>query len=123
MHEVKAANLLGLPDPGALRDWDWSGSPDRDRHGDPAAGGDGPPRRGPGPAAGRLREQRDPILRTLLNGLDLKNPVVTADALYAQRDRGAQLTGRGAHHRAGSNTVSQARRSDGRPTMLKGRGR
>ncbi|MCX4410116.1 transposase [Streptomyces sp. NPDC059441] len=37
----------------------------KDRHGDPSAGGDGAPRRGPGPAAGRLQERRDPLLRAL----------------------------------------------------------
>ncbi|MER6090784.1 hypothetical protein [Streptomyces bluensis] len=54
---------------------------------------------------GRLQEQRDPLLRTLLDGLDPENSVVTAGALHTQHDHGAYLTGRGAHHQAGLDIV------------------
>jgi len=74
-----------------------------DRHGDPAAGRDGRPRRGHGPAAGRLEEQRGPFLpsfASLLDSLDLQKAVVTADAPHTQRDHGTYLKSRGAHNLA-----------------------
>ncbi|MCZ4126226.1 ISAs1 family transposase, partial [Streptomyces sp. H39-S7] len=39
-----------------------------------------------------------PSFAPLLNGLDLRNAVVTVDALHTQHDHGAYLTGRGAHY-------------------------
>ncbi|MGR8008523.1 ISAs1 family transposase [Streptomyces hypolithicus] len=39
-----------------------------------------------------------PSFAPLLDGLDLDNTVVTADALHTQHDHGAYLTGRGAHY-------------------------
>lgn len=38
-----------------------------------------------------------PSFAPLLDGLDLENTVVTADALHTQHDHGAYLTSRGAH--------------------------
>ncbi|WP_405747251.1 ISAs1 family transposase [Streptomyces sp. NBC_01525] len=39
-----------------------------------------------------------PSFAPLLDGLDLQNAVVTADARHTQHDHGAYLIGRGAHH-------------------------
>ncbi|MFF1917986.1 ISAs1 family transposase [Streptomyces sp. NPDC058239] len=39
-----------------------------------------------------------PSFQPLLDTLDLKNTVLTADALHTQHDHGAYLTGRGAHY-------------------------
>lgn len=62
-----------------------------------------------------------PSFAPLLDGLDLKNSVVTADALHTQHDHGAYLTGCSAHHQARLDIVSQTRLSDGHLTMLEGR--
>ncbi|WP_314249752.1 transposase [Streptomyces kutzneri] len=39
-----------------------------------------------------------PSFQPLLDTLDLKSTVLTADALHTQHDHGAYLTGRGAHY-------------------------
>jgi len=39
-----------------------------------------------------------PSFAPLLNGLELANTVVTADALHTQHDHGANLSSRGAHY-------------------------
>ncbi|MCQ0025159.1 hypothetical protein M4914_20925 [Streptomyces somaliensis DSM 40738] len=77
------------------------------------------------PTQRRVASESDEVFSfaPLLDGLDPKNSVVTADALRTQHDHGACPTGRGAHRRAGSDVVSQARLGDGHLTILEGRAR
>jgi hypothetical protein len=66
--------------------------PHHDR--DPAAGHDGPPRRGPGPAA---ESNEIPAFQPLPDATDLTGSVLTGDALGTQHGHGAYLRKRGAH--------------------------
>jgi hypothetical protein len=79
----------------------WQGGPriaNRNGRGDPAAGGDRPPRRGPGPAAGRFQEQRDPLLRAVAGRSRAGEHSVDVDALHTQHHHGAYLARRGAYY-------------------------